>query len=82
MAIDTAGKRFSMIKFGDMASNGDPIRGGGAAITATDRADWLHLYRGIALDAPPEAEPVVGPSPLSHGIPFMRRVFSRPETKL
>jgi len=51
MAVDTAAKRKSMLKFsGGSAAALVFLQGGG--IPASDRATLLFLYEGIALDSP------------------------------
>ena len=50
MAVDTAGKRFSLMGFGAPVPQMDIIPDG--TVAAADRADWIYLYSGIALSAP------------------------------
>lgn len=51
MAVDTARKRYSMMRFG-MAASIPLVFVPDGTVNADDRAMLLGLYNGIALDAP------------------------------
>lgn len=59
MAVDTAGKRFSMIGFGGPVPQMVVIPDG--TIGAPDRADLLYLYSGITLAAIAASAILTGP---------------------
>ena len=56
MALDTRGKRISMINFGVMIGPRIFLHPAGAGVSGDDRKHILYLYRGIDLD-----EPVIPP---------------------
>lgn len=52
MAIDTPGRRFSMMQFANVTTT--VLWNNASGFSSGDQYQLLHLYRGISLDAPPD----------------------------